>query len=229
MQIVRPGVVDAAESLLISTVLIETNECAPMRAPVFKGVDLALRIARYDDGDIAHEGGAEVSGIGDIDFETQVVPGVSLEHALLFLLVEILALEGPIRHAGQAFRPSKGVDRCGVRIGVGRHGNCARLFYFGTDWPRLRSPALTPTLRRSHTAEPPPGLLIRPPERWGEFAAPGRGRGSRELRAASTNSATCRVRSGCNAPKAVFSCAVCLGVYSHRCHKAKSKFRFNRF
>ena len=54
-----------------------------MGAAVDEGVDGAVRAARDDDRDLADRGRDPIAGFGDLAGEAQVVPGRSLEDALL--------------------------------------------------------------------------------------------------------------------------------------------------
>jgi hypothetical protein len=53
-------VVDAAEVLLVRTVIVEANERAPVRAAILESIDLAVGIAGDDDRRVADETGAEI-------------------------------------------------------------------------------------------------------------------------------------------------------------------------
>src|SRR5580700_6757765 len=60
LPVVGPCVIDAAEVLFALAVVVQTDQCAAMRAAVLESVDLAVAVAGDDHRRVANLGGAEI-------------------------------------------------------------------------------------------------------------------------------------------------------------------------
>ena len=85
-EVVGPAVIDAGEFAGVAGAF-DAQQVAAMGAAVDEGVDRAGCVAHDDDRGLADGGGDIVAGLGELHRETEVVPGGSLEQALLFALV----------------------------------------------------------------------------------------------------------------------------------------------
>ena len=85
-EVVGPAVIDAGEFLDAAGAL-QAQQVAAMGAAVDEGVDRAGRVAHDDDRGLADGGRDVVAGFGEFHREAEVVPGGSLEQALLLALV----------------------------------------------------------------------------------------------------------------------------------------------
>src|SRR5450432_105016 len=103
LPVVGPGVIEAAEVLLALAVVVQTDQCAAMRAAVLEGVDLAIGVAGDDHRRVAHLRGAEIAGLRNLHFKRKVMPARSPEDELLFRRVGRFGLEHPVGHACQPF------------------------------------------------------------------------------------------------------------------------------
>ena len=72
-QVVAPGVIDAGE-ILGRAAVVQADQRAAMRAAVLERVHRAVLAAHDDHRHLAHEGGAEVAGVGDVHFQAQEIP-----------------------------------------------------------------------------------------------------------------------------------------------------------
>src|ERR1700761_2162933 len=75
LPVIGPGVVDAAEILFALAVIVEADQRAAMGAAVLERIDLAVIVARDDDGGLADLGDPKISGLGQFHFKCQIMPG----------------------------------------------------------------------------------------------------------------------------------------------------------
>ena len=61
-----------------------------MSTSILKGIYLAIHIAHDHHRCFTHKGGAVLTGLCNIDLETQVIPGCALKQAFLFLLMNVI-------------------------------------------------------------------------------------------------------------------------------------------
>ena len=83
---------------------LDAQQVAAMGAAVDEGVDRAGRVAHDDDRGLADRGGDVVARFGEFHREAEVVPGGSLEQALLLALVLRLVGIDPEGHLADAVR-----------------------------------------------------------------------------------------------------------------------------
>jgi len=105
LPVVGPCVIDAAEILLALAVVVQTDQCAAMRAAVLEGIDLSVAVAGDDDGRIANRGGAEIAWLRQLHFKREVVPARPLKNQLLLGLVGLVGLEHPVGYPRQSGLP----------------------------------------------------------------------------------------------------------------------------
>ena len=120
VQIVCPGVVDAGKILAVAPFL-QADQRSLVGATVDHRMDVAVFVARDDDGNFADEGGLEVARVRDVDIEAQEMPDWSPEYLFLFQGVDVRVRIKAIGDASDAsFGPFKGTVRS-FRSGFG-HG-----------------------------------------------------------------------------------------------------------
>ena len=99
LPVVGPGMVDAAEVLGVAARL-ERDQGAAMGAAVLEGVELAIGVARDDDGGIADGGGAVVADVGQLGGQAQEAPQRALEQPALLGRVDLCGPETASRECG---------------------------------------------------------------------------------------------------------------------------------
>src|SRR5580704_14877874 len=102
LPVVGPCVIDAAEILLALAVVVQTDQCAAMRAAVLERVDLAVAVAGDEHRRVANLGGAEIAGLRHLHFKRKVMPARPLKNQLLLGLVGLVGLEHPVGYARQS-------------------------------------------------------------------------------------------------------------------------------
>ena len=104
LQIVAPGMIGAGEILDVAAVL-ERDQRAAMGAAVFEAMQRAIFAAHDDHRHFAHEGGAVIALVFDIDIQAQEMPGGTLENAPLFRAQYFRILVQPERNPADASGP----------------------------------------------------------------------------------------------------------------------------
>src|SRR6202000_3155938 len=82
VKLVIPGMVDTGEARDV-VFLLQADQRALVRTAIDHCVDLAVAITGDNDRHFTHGRGLVVAGIGDLDFEAEIIPGLAAENALL--------------------------------------------------------------------------------------------------------------------------------------------------
>ncbi len=88
---IAPAVIEAHVALGVPAQLAHDHRAA-VRAAVDEGVDRAVLVARHHDRRVADPRGAEVAGVRDLGFQTQIAPGRAAEDALHLERVQLLVV-----------------------------------------------------------------------------------------------------------------------------------------
>ena len=108
--------------MLAVAAFLQTDQRSLMGATIDHRVDIAVRVAGYDDGDLADEGGLEVALVRNVDLEAQEIPNGGAEDSLMLQCIDIRVRVEPVGDARDAsFRPLEGiVEWFGSDFGHGR-------------------------------------------------------------------------------------------------------------